>query len=173
MSSLGDEPWQQCTALWRATRPSREAELPATGISAACPDFPSGFTYFAQVVDHDLTLDATSTLDRRDDPNGLTNFRSPRMDLDTLCGNGPVVSPPLYDVNLLPAQLHLAFTMFHNRVVDGLRAGDITDALGRKLPSKPPAEPPDVCSSAQRLVRWHYQWIIVHEFCRWSPTPTP
>jgi hypothetical protein len=73
--------------------------------------------------------------------------------------------------------------MFHNRVVDGLRAGDITDALGRKLPSKPPAEPPteqpgatldelldvenyynDVCSSAQRLVRWHYQWIIVHEF---------
>lgn len=180
------------------------------------PGFPAGFTFFGQFLDHDLTLDATSGLDRRDDPNGLTNFRSPRMDLDNMYGNGPVVSQTIYDPksfqtkllvsdegvdlarteddvalisdprndeNLLLAQLHLAFIKFHNRIVDRLRAGEITDALGRKLPQKPPDEPPteqpgatldelldvdnyynEVFSSAQRLVRWHYQWIIVHEF---------
>lgn len=179
------------------------------------PDFPTGFTYLGQFLDHDLTLDATSAFDRSDDPNGLTNFRSPRMDLDSLYGSGPVVSQAIYaadsfqtklstspdgvdlarnaddvaligdprnDENLIIAQLHLAFVKFHNRVVDELRAGRITDALGRKLPPKPPDEPPteqpgatleelldvdnyynDVFAAAQRLVRWHYQWIIVHE----------
>ncbi len=180
------------------------------------PDFLAGFTYFAQFVDHDITLDATSAFDRRDDPDGLTNFRSPRLDLDSVYGSGPVVSPALYDPgsfatklatsgdgvdlartadgvaligdprndeNLILAQLQLAVIRFHNKVVDGLRAGSITDALGRTLPPKPPDEPPadqpgatlddlldvdnyydDVFAAAQRLVRWHYQWVVVHEF---------
>ena len=180
------------------------------------PGFPAGFTYFGQFTDHDLTLDATSALDRQSDPNGLTDFRSPRLDLDTLYGSGPVVSAYLYDQashqtklalsadgvdlartsaqtaligdprndeNLIIAQLHLAFIKFHNQVVDKLREGAITDALGEYLPLKPPDEPGTeqpgatldqlldvenyyntVFASAQRLVRWHYQWIIVHEF---------
>ncbi|TNC25855.1 peroxidase family protein [Amycolatopsis alkalitolerans] len=178
--------------------------------------FPSGFTYFGQFIDHDLTLDATSSFDRGADPGGLVDFRSPRLDMDNVYGNGPVVSAHLYDPgshqtklalsadgvdlarttggvaligdprndeNLIIAQLHVALIKFHNRVVDLLRAGKITDALGHHLPPKPPDEPGteqpgapldqlldvenyynDVFASAQRLVRWHYQWIIVHEF---------
>lgn len=180
------------------------------------PGFPGGFTFLGQFIDHDLTLDATSSFDRRDDPNGLANFRSARLDMDNLYGSGPVVNPALYDQtsfqtklatsedgvdlartsngvalisdprndeNMLLAQLHLTFMKFHNRIVDELRAGHITDALGQTLPPKPPDEPPneqpgatldqlldvdnyynDVFAAAQRLTRWHYQWIIVHDF---------
>lgn len=180
------------------------------------PEAVSGFTYLGQFIDHDLTLDATSTLDRQTDPNGLTDFRSPRLDIDNLYRSGPTVSPHMYDPashqtklapssdevdlartstgvaligdprndeNLILAQLHLAFIKFHNQVVDRLRDGSITDAFGEHLPPKPPDEPRteqpgatldqlldvdnyynDVFASAQQLVRWHYQWIIVHEF---------
>ena len=43
---------------------------------------------------------------------------------------------------------------FHNAVTDHLRE---TKAYRNKKPQK-------VFQAAQRLVRWHYQWIIVHEF---------
>jgi len=94
-----------------------------------------------------------------------------------------LIGDPRNDENLILAQLHLALIKFHNAVVDALRAGRITDALGRKLPPRPPDEPQDeqpgialdqlldvenyyntVFSSAQQLVRWHYQWLVVHEF---------
>ncbi|KAA9161622.1 heme peroxidase [Amycolatopsis acidicola] len=178
--------------------------------------FPSGFTYFGQFIDHDLTLDATSSFDRQADPNGLVDFRSPRLDMDNVYGTGPVVSGHLYDPkshgtklrhsregvdlartddgvaligdprndeNLILAQLHLAMIKFHNRVVDLVQAGKITDALGEHLAPKPPDEPDDeqpgatleqlldvdnyyndLFAKAQQLVRWHYQWVIVHQF---------
>src|SRR5438132_749083 len=44
---------------------------------------PAGFTYFGQFIDHDLTFDPVSMLDRQNDPDALTNFRSPRFDLDS------------------------------------------------------------------------------------------
>lgn len=94
-----------------------------------------------------------------------------------------LVADPRNDENLLLSQLHLAFVKFHNKLVDLLAAGKITDVFGGFLPPKPPDEPPteqpgvpisqlmDVTtyyqtlfSKAQQLVRWHYQWIIVHEY---------
>jgi hypothetical protein len=94
-----------------------------------------------------------------------------------------LIGDPRNDENLILAQWHLALIKFHNAVVDALRAGRITDALGQKLPPKPPEEPDDtqpgvpleqlldvenyyntVFSKAQQLVRWHYQWLVVHEF---------
>lgn len=94
-----------------------------------------------------------------------------------------LIGDPRNDENLLLAQTHLAMIKFHNTLVDGLRAGTFTDAFGRTLPPKPPDEQPTeqpgvplvqlldvdnyydtVLASAQQLARWHYQWIIVHEF---------
>mgnify|MGYP001291719961 CR=1 FL=1 len=187
-----------------------------TGDDQTNPRLASGFTYFGQFIDHDLTFDVLSELGRYNDPHEISDFRSPRLDMDNMYGSGPVVSPHLYDrsshdtklavspdgvdlartadgvaligdprndENMLLAQLHLALIKFHNRVVDKLRAGEITDAFGRLLPPKPSDEPPTeqpgvpldqlldvenyyttVLEQAQRLVRWHYQWIIVHEF---------
>jgi hypothetical protein len=64
---------------------------------------PAGYTYFGQFIDHDLTLDTTSTLNRDKDllhpdlaANDPSNLRSPRFDLDCVYGNGPDDQPYLY-----------------------------------------------------------------------------
>src|SRR4051794_13023908 len=134
------------------------------------PAIPAGYTYLAQFVDHDLTFDPTPPGRRVDDP---ANLRTPRLDLDSLYGAGPLDQPYLYDgarlilggtcalpdlprlrkraiigdprndEHLLIAQLHLLFMRFHNAVVERV---------------EPRFE------EAQRLVRWHYQWIVLHDF---------
>jgi hypothetical protein len=58
---------------------------------------PAGFTYLGQFIDHDLTFDPVSMLDRQNDPDALTNFRSARFDLDSIYGRGPADQPYLYD----------------------------------------------------------------------------
>lgn len=57
---------------------------------------PAGYTYFGQFVDHDITFDPASSLTRQNDPDGLQNFRSPRLDLDSIYGRGPDDQPYLY-----------------------------------------------------------------------------
>jgi hypothetical protein len=58
---------------------------------------PAGYTYFGQFIDHDITFDPVSSLDRQNDPDALVDFRSPRFDLDNLYGRGPDDQPYLYD----------------------------------------------------------------------------
>ena len=53
---------------------------------------PAGYTYLGQFVDHDITFDPVSSLTRQNDPNALTDFRTPRFDLDSLYGRGPARS---------------------------------------------------------------------------------
>src|SRR5438067_803481 len=57
---------------------------------------PAGYTYFGQFVDHDITFDPVSSLNRQNDPDALTDFRTPRFDLDSLYGRGPADQPYLY-----------------------------------------------------------------------------
>ena len=146
-------------------------------------------TYFGQFVDHDITFDPTSSLERQQDPAALRNFRTPALELDSVYGAGPAAHPFLYDqlkpdklllgratnhpaevdvprnaqgvaiigdprndATLMVAQLHVAFLKFHNTVVDQL-ASLSDDALDESKFEK-----------AQRLVRWHYQWLVLHEF---------
>src|SRR5436309_6560469 len=61
------------------------------------PDLTAGFTFLGQFLDHDMTFDPTSSLARRRDPEAVRNFRVPALDLDSVYGGGPVVSPHLYD----------------------------------------------------------------------------
>ncbi|HEV8116841.1 MAG TPA: hypothetical protein VGP53_11435, partial [Acidimicrobiales bacterium] len=61
------------------------------------PRIAAGFTYLGQLLDHDMTFDPTSSLARRQDPESIRNFRIPALDLDSVYGGGPVVSPHLYD----------------------------------------------------------------------------
>ncbi len=60
---------------------------------------PAGYTYFGQFVDHDITFDPASSLMRQNDPQGLLNHRTPRLDLDNVYGSGPDASPHLYDLD--------------------------------------------------------------------------
>jgi Animal haem peroxidase len=63
---------------------------------AGVSSVPAGFVYFGQFVDHDITLDVSSSLDAADDANTINNMRSPSLDLDSLYGRGPGLDPFLY-----------------------------------------------------------------------------
>jgi hypothetical protein len=155
------------------------------GAKADNPRIPAAFPFLGQFIAHDITADR-SLLQHHARLNELRNFRTPRLDLECLYASGPGGDPYLYDlddldkfllgindignlddlprnrqgralvgdprndVHLIISQLHLAFLKFHNRVVDYLRDQGVPAA--------------GVFKEAQRLVRWHYQWIVVHEF---------
>lgn len=151
----------------------------------------AGMTFLGQFLDHDMTFDPTSSLERQVDPEHIANFRTPSLGLDNVYGAGPGGSPHLYDQsaagrgikflieetgtpgkfdlprnsqmvaligdprddeNMIISQLQLAFLKFHNAVVDHVMG---TTSL---------TEPGAIFAEAQRIVRWHYQWIIIHEF---------
>lgn len=163
------------------------------------PDMTAGMTFLGQFLDHDMTLDITSTLEQQVDPEMIENFRVPTFGLDSVYGSGPGGSPHLFDQtvdhglttfltepnpgseaisrdgslkhdlprnsqgtpligdprndeNLVLSQLQLAFLKFHNAMVAKVKAD-----FGL-------THPVEVFLEAQRLVRWHYQWIILHEF---------
>ncbi|MCA1845787.1 MAG: hypothetical protein LC792_21850, partial [Actinobacteria bacterium] len=78
------------------------APSPPVGAAAALepgenPNIAAGYTYLGQFVDHDVTYDPLSSLQRQNDPEGLRSFRTPRFDLDPLYGSGPIPSAFLYD----------------------------------------------------------------------------
>jgi len=160
------------------------------------PSIPAGYTYLGQFIDHDITFDPTSKLQRDNDPHALVNFRTPRFDLDSLYGSGPQDQPFLYDwtcsphrglkllvdcnpiggkracvdlprnsqgraligdarndENLIISQLHLLFVNFHNKVVD-------------HVAEQAQVKCEQIFDEAQRIVRWHYQWIVTHDFLK-------
>src|SRR6201992_3878739 len=71
-------------------------EPKGSGAKLDNPKIPSGYTYFGQFIDHDLTFDPVSSLQRKNDPDALVDFRSPRFDLDSVYGSGPEDEPFLY-----------------------------------------------------------------------------
>jgi hypothetical protein len=59
----------------------------------------SGFTYFGQFLDHDLTRDLSGPPTDFVDPTTLTNVRTFSFDLDSVYGDGPAGSPQLYEAD--------------------------------------------------------------------------
>ena len=71
---------------------------PMDGGSAAerTDTVPVGHIFFGQFVDHDITLDVSSSLTRVNDPADIPNVRTPTLDLDCVYGSGPEAHPYLY-----------------------------------------------------------------------------
>src|SRR5215471_9131871 len=65
--------------------------------SAEDPGITAGYTYLGQFIDHDITFDPASSLQRKNDPHALIDYRTPRFDLDNLYGRGPADQPYLYE----------------------------------------------------------------------------
>jgi len=60
-------------------------------------NIPAGYTYLGQFIDHDITLDVTPLGAIQNDPAAVVDFRTPRLDLDSVYGMGPTATPNLYD----------------------------------------------------------------------------
>jgi Animal haem peroxidase len=59
----------------------------------------AGYTYLGQLIDHDITFDPASSLQKQNDPDGLIDFRTPALDLDCVYGRGPDDQPYMYDAS--------------------------------------------------------------------------
>jgi Animal haem peroxidase len=148
---------------------------------------PAAYTYFGQFIDHDLTFDPASSLQKQNDPDALVDYRTPRFDMDNIYGRGPddqpymfdgstnkfilgavldgdthvnsgahdlprsganparaIIGDPRNDENALVSQLQGLWHRFHNAIVD--------------------ANPQLSFTQVQQVVRFHYQWILVHDF---------
>lgn len=55
-----------------------------------------GQVFFGQFVDHDITLDTSSSFNKVNQATSIRNVRTPTLDLDSIYGNGPEASPYLY-----------------------------------------------------------------------------
>ncbi len=210
---------------------------------------PLGYVFLGQFIDHDITLDVTSSFDQINDPDAIRNFRTPTLDLDCIYGGGPEASRHLYyhapparrapiplpkpspiqpvspkapiipdnlgrfrdrgfrqtlndiradnlrnaeingfylltdgddlsrafshsednpnqaaiigdprnDENRIVSQLQLSMHYFHNAVYDHL----LNEAKSHS------SETPNythIFEEAQQTTRWHYQWVVVHDF---------
>jgi Animal haem peroxidase len=138
----------------------------------------AGWPFFGQYVAHDLTADR-SPLRAHVDLAALANMRSPRANLESLYGGGPVGSPYLFsrgdpakllendgdvprnqegiglvgdprnDTHVFMSQMQVAFIRAHNRLVDRLQADGVGEA--------------ELFDEARRALTWHYQWVIVND----------
>ena len=157
---------------------------------------PAGYTYFGQFIDHDITFDPASSLMRRNDPSELLNFRTPRLDLDSVYGAGPDVQPYLYDQrdkakmaigaigdfqrklpdlpryngravigdmrndeNAIVSQLHLAFLLAHNALVNRVRKVDRITQCDREKGRQ-------IFETTRKILRWLYQYIVWNDFMK-------
>ena len=180
------------------------------------PEIPAAYTYFGQFIDHDITFDPASDLDRDNDPGATEDFRTARLDLDSMYGRGPADQPYLYnpdltiklgpdkapqylqgagkkrfdvqraqldlsgevkpedqdcpramigdkrnDENNIVVQIHGLWQRFHNKIMIDL-AKPTTDEGN----ARPGITGLGAFNTAQRRVRWHYQWVVLHDFVR-------
>jgi Animal haem peroxidase len=66
----------------------------------------------------------------------------------------PLIVDRRNDDNLILSQLHLALMLFHNRAFGFL--SELPEFAGRG--------PEEMFDETRRLVTWHYQWCVIHDF---------
>lgn len=149
-----------------------------------------GQVFFGQFVDHDITLDLSSSLSAVNTPEEIANARTPTLDLDCVYGLGPEGQPYLYDpdgdfrgIKLitgadvpggafknddLPRLGEIAligdFRNDENRVVSQIQLAMIQfhNKMVDELADEYSGH--ELFEEARRLTMWHYQWAVVHDF---------
>jgi len=75
---------------------SADFDPPKDGKDEEESGIPSLYTYLGQFIDHDITFDPASSLQKQNDPDALVDFRTPAFDLDNVYGRGPDDQPYMY-----------------------------------------------------------------------------
>jgi hypothetical protein len=144
----------------------------------------AGTTFVGQFLDHDITFDNSSPLGTPAEPTATSNERDARLDLDSVYGGGPSVSPTLYDSRDTAKFLVSSGGRFEdlprfssnlraaiadprndeNLMISGLQVAfllahnrAVDDRRTRNLPGDP-------WFFSRRTIIHHWQWIVVHEF---------
>ena len=159
---------------------SSSIDPPKDGFDPEESGIPALYTYFGQFVDHDITFDPMTTLIQHNDPDALTDFRTPAFDLDNVYGRGGNDQPYLYDNGpkfLLGDLLDNGAPDLprNNAAVRRALIGDprndensIVSQLqclmlrfhNRVVDDNPGVDFPGL----QKIVRFHYQWVVLHDF---------
>ena len=141
----------------------------------------AGQPFFGQYLAHDITADR-SPLRAHADIDSLRNVRSPRANLESLYGGGPVGSPYLYD-HLDPAKLLLGVDdrdLPRNQQGIALIGDPRNDVHAfmtalqvafirahNRLVDRLRADgvsDADLFEDARLALIWHYQWVILEDF---------
>jgi hypothetical protein len=163
---------------------SADFDPPKDGKDDEESGIPALYTYLGQFVDHDITFDPASSLQKQNDPDALVDFRTPSFDLDNVYGRGPDDQPYLYDggrtfllgdpirgggdqnARDLPrnsAQVRRALIgdprNDENTIVSQLQG------LFLRFHNRLAAENATLSfGDLQRLVRFHYQHVVLYDF---------
>jgi len=163
--------------------PGNELDESAASGSVADSETPSGFVFVGQFVDHDITLDPLSSLSRQVDPDAIRNFRTPRLDLDSVYGSGPEVSRFLYESPFrggtrdrflladgrpdLPRNREGTALVGDPRNDENLVLSQFQYAMlnfHNAVFEGFPEDTENHFERAQQAARWHYQWIVLEEY---------
>ena len=158
-------------------------------------DIPAGYIFFAQFIDHDVTLDATSDLrsdpndpdpDKRIDVDTLPNIRSASLDLDCVYGFGPEGSPHIYDgdrpgrLAISPNGYDLARSPSGAALIGDPRNDENifvsqlqllfhrfhNKLYNERVYQENKSEPFNRFEEAQKQTRYHYQWLVLFDFLK-------
>ena len=143
---------------------------------------PALYTYLGQFIDHDITFDPESSLQKQNDPDALTDFRTPALDLDNVYGRGPSDQPYLYDPSgqlfVLGADIHGGTAPakdlqrnINGRALIGDPRNDENAIVSQlqglflRFHNRMVADQPDKSfEEIQESVRFHYQFMVVNDF---------
>ena len=159
---------------------------------------PAGYTYLGQFIDHDIDRDATSSLDKRQDARKIQNFRSPRLDLDSVYGLGPSIQPFLYQKNSIKLLIGENKVRSTKPLFDLPRNPEGTAIIGDprndenllvaqmhlaflkfhnavvdiERANHPNETDKAIFERAKLSVTLHYQWLVVHDFLKTITNPS-
>jgi hypothetical protein len=147
----------------RDLRNLRQPALNLDSVYGEGPDFGGAGTESGRMYDG-IRMRLGRLATRNDDGNPFGgDVIPPADDLDgdlPRDGSTAVIGDARNDENLIVAQFHVAMLRFHNAVVDDLR----------RRQAYPKSEP-ELFAEARDLVRWHYQWLVVHDYLKTIAMP--
>ena len=171
---------------------SADFDPPKDGKDEEESGIPALYTYFGQFIDHDITFDPASSLQKQNDPDALVDFRTPAFDLDNVYGRGPGDQPYMYDGGnsfllgeeldggdpnardlprtngsplLPPGDDHPRRALIGDPRTDENSIVSQLQGLFLRFHNRTVAENPALeFADIQKLVRFHYQYVVLNDF---------